>query len=96
MFIVLPNDNFNPKSLLISDIDINNGYINNEVYRACSSSNAYPDYPIREGDFIIVCFNGLLLINVDTLVLLDKCTLEQETFNVPVELVDNSLYLEIK
>ncbi|UGO55788.1 hypothetical protein JLBYU43_3 [Escherichia phage JLBYU43] len=96
MNIVLPINDFSPKSLLLSDIPISDAYLNNHVYRACSDCYDYPDYPIRKGDFIVMAYNGVIIIGCDSLITIDCYTLSQESFNVPVELTNHSASIEIK
>lgn len=86
MNIHLPDTDFTPKALMLSDIDIRTAYYRNEVYRACSDFTDYPDYPIYKGDYLIVAFNGVIVVGCDSTVLIDTCSLSQENWNVPLEL----------
>lgn len=90
MKINLPDNDFSPKSLLLDDILYQDAYINGEVYRACSDLLEYPDYPIYKGDFIIPVYNGVIVVGSEGAIVIDTCTLSQETFKVPLELTNHS------
>ncbi|QXV84451.1 hypothetical protein bas34_0159 [Escherichia phage SelmaRatti] len=96
MKINLPSSEFSPKSLLLDDIINQYSYINGEVYRACSDFLDYPDYPIYKGDFIIPVYNGVLVVCKAGAIVIDSCTLSQETFKVPIELTNYSTSITVQ
>lgn len=95
MNINLPNNDFDPKAIMLSDICISDDYKDNVIYRACSDFTDYPDYPIYRGDYIVPAFSGVMVIGHDSIVVIDSSSLSQENWNVPVERVNCSLSISI-
>lgn len=86
-------------SLMLSQLEVRAAALDDLVFMACADLFDYPDFQIAKGDIIIpCCAGGVLVITPDThdMLVIDSATLDNETFNVPIEPVKYSATLTLQ